>query len=114
MKNKVLPEFQEYLRTKSVFHEKYIRFYAHWASKFLSFSKSNGHLSYVLQVQKFLDFLKTQKNINDWQVKQALESSQLLAVSNQPKNMKENNMKDFRELNVWEKVTTQVQSGKGT
>ena len=34
MRKIVLPEFQEYLRAKSLVNEKYISFYAHWASKF--------------------------------------------------------------------------------
>jgi hypothetical protein len=71
MKNQILPEFQNYLRSNSLAHEKYIPFYAHWARNFLDFSKNNSNLSYDLQIQKFLDFLKAQKNINDWQVKQA-------------------------------------------
>ena len=90
MKNEVLPEFQNYLSSNSLVQDKYIRYYAHWASTFLAFSKNHSNLGYNLQIQKFLDFLKTQKNINDWQVKQALESSQLSAVSNQLKNMQEN------------------------
>ncbi len=90
MRKLVLPEFQDYLRSKSLVIEKHITFYAHWASKFLAFSKNYTNLSYDLQIQKFLDFLKAQKHIADWQVKQALESSQLLAVSNQLKNIKEN------------------------
>jgi hypothetical protein len=71
MKNEVLPEFQNYLRSNSLVQEKYIPFYAHWASKFLAFSKNDPHLSRDLQVRKFFNYLKTQKKIADWQVKQA-------------------------------------------
>ena len=87
MKSDVLPEFQEYLRSKSLVNEKYIAFYAHWASKFLAFSKSNDNFSHEVRVLKFTDYLKSNDNIADWQ---ALESSQLSAVSNQLKNMQEN------------------------
>ncbi len=58
MRKIVLPEFQEYLRSKSFVSEKYIPYYAHWAIK------------KALSVQ-----LKT----------------------------KEKYMKDFHDLNVWEK-----------
>jgi hypothetical protein len=77
MKKITLPEFQEYLRTKSLVKEKYIPFYANWASKFLTFTGNEGNLSYDLQVQKFLDLLKGQENIADWQVKQAEDAIQL-------------------------------------
>jgi len=33
MKKQILPEFQQYLRLKSLVTEKYIPFYAQWASK---------------------------------------------------------------------------------
>ncbi len=49
MKSIVLPEFQEYLRSKSPVNEKYIQFYSHWASKFVVFSISNGNLSHDLR-----------------------------------------------------------------
>ncbi len=71
MKNEVLTKFQNYLSSNSLVQEKYIPFYVHWARVFLAFSKNYTNLSYDLQIQKFLDFLKAQKNINDWQVKQA-------------------------------------------
>ncbi len=50
MKHIILPEFQEYLRSKSLVNEKYISFYAHWASKFLTFSNGNRNLSHELAV----------------------------------------------------------------
>ncbi len=71
MRKIVLPEFQEYLRSKSLVNEKYIPFYAHWASKFLSFSTSNNNLSRGLQIQKFIDYLKSHEKIVDWQIRQA-------------------------------------------
>jgi hypothetical protein len=77
VKKLTLPEFQEYLRTKSLINEKYIPFYANWASKFLAFSRNEGNLSHDLQVRKFLDLLKGQENIADWQIKQANDAVQL-------------------------------------
>jgi hypothetical protein len=58
MKNIVLPKFQEYLRSKSLINEKYIPYYAHWARKFLAFSKSINNLSHEVRVQKFIDYEK--------------------------------------------------------
>ena len=97
MRKTTLPTFQEFLRTKSLVKEKYIPFYANWASKFLSFSRSNGSLSHDLQVRKFLDLLKGQENIIDWQVRQAedaillyvnqfIDRSESLSCSNQLEN----------------------------
>ena len=37
MKKKILPEFQNYLRSKSLCLEKHITFYAHWARKIISY-----------------------------------------------------------------------------
>jgi hypothetical protein len=71
MKNIILPEFQDYLRSKSLVNAKYIPYFALWASKFLAFSENDANLSHDLQVQKFFNYLKTQKNIADWQVRQA-------------------------------------------
>jgi len=46
-------------------------FFAYWVSKFLAFSNRNEDLTSNLRVQKFLNQLKSQKKIADWQVRQA-------------------------------------------
>ncbi len=51
MENQLLPEFQEFLRSRRLVNKKYIHFYAYWASKFLSFSNKNMGLNYELQVR---------------------------------------------------------------
>ncbi len=71
MNNHLLPEFQEFLRLRRFVNEKYIPFYAHWASKFLIFSNTNEALSHDLKIKKFLNYLDIQGNIADWQVNQA-------------------------------------------
>lgn len=38
MKNDILPEFQEFLRTRRLVQKKYISYYAYWASKFFNYS----------------------------------------------------------------------------
>ncbi len=77
MKNNILPEFQEFLRSRGIVNEQYIPFYAHWSSKFLAFSNENENLNLDLRIEKFLNHLKTEKNIADWQVKQAEEALRL-------------------------------------
>ena len=77
MKEEVLPEFQKYLLTRKLVKEKKVPFYAYWASKFLSFSNNNEEIGVELRVNKFLDRLKKQKNISDWQIQQADEALRL-------------------------------------
>ena len=77
MKSNVLPEFQEFLGSKSLVNEKYITFYAHWASNFPAFSKSNDNFSHEVQVRKFTDYLKSNDNIADRQIRQADNAIQL-------------------------------------
>ena len=52
-------------------------FCAHWVSKFLAFSNRNEELQPDLRVEKFLNDLKSQKNISDWQIKQADDALRL-------------------------------------
>ena len=77
MKNNILPEFQNFLLSRSLVPEKHVAFYAYWASKFLSFSNNNENLSVDLRIKKFINHLKAQKNISDWQIRQANEALQL-------------------------------------
>ena len=44
MKSNILPKFQSFLRDRNLVPAKNIPFYAHWASKFLSFSNKNEDL----------------------------------------------------------------------
>ena len=73
MPNRILPEFQDFLLSRFLVPAKNAPFYAHWVSKFLAFSNRNQGLGFNLRVQKFLNQLKSQKKIADWQVKQADE-----------------------------------------
>jgi len=73
----LLPEFQAFLVSRSLAPTKNAPFYAHWVSKFLAFSNRNQDLVPNLRVQKFLNQLKSQKKIADWQIRQAEEALQL-------------------------------------
>jgi len=48
-----------------------VPFYTHRVSKFLAFSNKNEDLGPDLRVRKFLNHLKFQKKIADWQIRQA-------------------------------------------
>jgi len=75
--NRILPEFQDFLLSRSLIPAKNTPFYAYWVSKFLTFSNKNQDLGPDLKVQKFLTLLKSQKKIVDWQVRQADEALRL-------------------------------------
>jgi len=75
--NRILPEFQDFILSRSLVPVRNAPFYAHWVSKFLAFSNRNKDLDSNLRVQKFLNLLKSQKKIADWQVRQAEDALQL-------------------------------------
>ena len=74
---KTLPEFQNFLLSRKLAPENNVPFYAYWVSKFLAFSNNNENLTHDLRVEKFLNYLKAQKTITDWQIRQADEALQL-------------------------------------
>ena len=49
MKNPILPEFQDFLVSRSLVPEKNVSFYAHWVSKSLMFSNRNEGLGHDLR-----------------------------------------------------------------
>jgi integron integrase len=75
--DRILPEFQDFLLARSLVPTKNVPFYAYWVSKFLAFSNRNQDLGSDLRVQEFLNQLKAQKKIADWQVRQAEEALRL-------------------------------------
>jgi len=77
VRDRILPEFQDFLVSRSLVPEKNVSFYAHWVSKFLTFSNRNQDLGPDLRVRNFLNQLKSQKNISDWQIKQADDALRL-------------------------------------
>jgi integron integrase len=77
VRDKILPDFQNYLLSHSLVPEKNVPFYANWVSKFLVFSNRNDDLAPDLKTKKFLNELKSQKNIADWQIRQAEDALRL-------------------------------------
>jgi integron integrase len=69
--NHILPEFQKFIAQRKLAAENQIPFYANWASKFLQFSNSRQDKPLDLRIQMFLDVLKQDKKLQDWQFTQA-------------------------------------------
>jgi len=75
-----LPEFQKYLLEKNLAPAKNVPFYAHWVSRFLDYARRNEFSALEYQeaaVLGFLDSLKSDKHILDWQHRQANDSIRL-------------------------------------
>jgi hypothetical protein len=75
--NKALPEFQKFLTTRRFVSEKTAPFYAWWVSRFLDFSNKRKDLCRNLLIRVFLDYLKSHKQAEDWQLEQANQAIQL-------------------------------------
>ncbi len=69
-----LPDFQSFLRSGKLAPEKNIPFLALWASRFLFFIAGKSHADSGALIIEFLDSLKAQENIADWQIRQAEEA----------------------------------------
>ncbi len=69
--SRILPEFQKYIAECKLSSENQIPFYAGWASKFIRFSNAQHDKPNELKIQLFLDHLKKNPKIQDWQLVQA-------------------------------------------
>ena len=75
-----LPAFQKYLLEKNLAPAKNVPFYAHWVSRFLDYARRNefSALEYrEAAVLGFLDALKSDQHVLDWQYRQANDSIRL-------------------------------------
>ena len=79
--NTVLPEFQEFMRKRRIVPDNQIPFCARWASKFLAFLNKNAFTKTDIALIQFIDFLKKNNNLPEWQIKQA-ENAVRLYVDN--------------------------------
>ena len=78
MFSNVLPEFQRFLISRKLADFKNSPFYAYRVNNFLSFLNSNQHLSSIdICFQKFIDQLKQNSAIADWQITQAEKAIKL-------------------------------------
>jgi len=76
-KSDILPEFQAFLRNKKIVPEKNVFFYALWAGKYFIFARKKQISSDEYQetaVIEFIEALKAESNISDWQIRQAHDS----------------------------------------
>ena len=76
----VLTEFQEFLLSKNLVPEKNAPFYAYWVGKFLNYARQRQLPTGEYQepaVIEFLEALKTDKPISDWQHRQAVDAIRL-------------------------------------
>ncbi len=75
--NQILPQFQKFMADRRLALENQIPFYANWASKFIRFSNARNTTSSDLNIQLFLDDLKKNPKIQDWQIAQAQNAVKL-------------------------------------
>lgn len=76
----ILPEFQEFLLTKNLVPEKNAPFYAYWVGKFLNYARQRQLPTGEYQepaVIEFLEALKTDRPISDWQHRQTVDAIRL-------------------------------------
>jgi hypothetical protein len=71
MGDQILPEFQKFLIVKNIVPKKNVPYYAYWVSRFLSFSNNNNDILLNLRICQFLEKLREDQKISDWQVQQA-------------------------------------------
>ena len=75
-----LPEFQKDLLEKNLAPAKNVPFYAYWVSRFLIYARRNGLSTLEYEeaaVLGFLDSLKLDSHVQDWQHRQASDSIRL-------------------------------------
>lgn len=77
MLDNILPEFQQFLLNKSLTSQRYVPFYARWASKFLIYSNNTSEPDLEKRMESFLAQLSQDHNIADWQVDQARDALKL-------------------------------------
>ncbi len=76
----VLPEFQKFLLERKLASEKNMPFLAYWVSRFLGFTRKLERtvMEYnEITVQEFIESLRSDKRILDWQPRQAEDAIRL-------------------------------------
>lgn len=70
----LLDEYQTFLRENGKIQENRIKFYIYWTQKFLKFCGYKSENLGMSTIKRYLDTLDADKNIVDWQVKQAADA----------------------------------------
>jgi integron integrase len=73
----LLPDFQDFLRSRKLVPAKNIPYFANWVSKFLNFSNESTQSDYKKLILEFMDALGKTENVQDWQIRQAHQAIQL-------------------------------------
>jgi integron integrase len=100
-KKDVLPEFQAFLLDKKLAQEKNVFFYALWASKFLNYANKKQIPAHEYQenaVIEFIESMKADPNMSDWQIRQAGDAIRLYYFHYRgfkPKNLSAGKSADF-------------------
>jgi integron integrase len=79
-KTDILPEFQTFLFDKKMVPEKNVFFYALWTSKYFNYARKKQISSEIYQenaVVEFIETLKSDPNMSDWQIRQAHDAIRL-------------------------------------
>jgi integron integrase len=108
-KNEVLPEFQAFLLDKKLAPEKNVVFYALWASKFLNYANKKQIPPDQYQenaVIEFIEALKLNSGISDWQIRQAGDAIRLYYFHY--RGLKPNNVSAGKSANFTPEVLTEV------
>lgn len=75
-----LPEFQKFLLERKLVPEKNVTFFAYWVGRFLDFARKHELSATEYQesaVMEFLNILRSDKHILDWQYRQADDAIRL-------------------------------------
>jgi integron integrase len=70
----ILPDFQKFLLEKKLAPEKDVFFYAFWANQFFNYARKKQLASDIYHenaIAEFLETLKSDPNVSDWQIRQA-------------------------------------------
>ncbi len=81
----VLPEFQRFLQERKLVQEKNAPYVAYWVSRFLAFARKRDNASNEYQETaeiEFLEILRADKKVVDWQHRQATEAIRLYYFQN--------------------------------
>jgi len=78
--NETLPEFQKFLLERKLVPAKNVSFFAHWVSRFFAFARKRDLSTTEYQesaIIEFLDALRSEKRILEWQPRQADDALRL-------------------------------------
>lgn len=67
----ILPDFQKFLLEKKLIKPAKVPFCALWVSKFISYGNRHQDLIPDLRIKAFIEYLSSEKEIEDWKVEQA-------------------------------------------